>query len=542
MRKRSFSYRAVLLTLFALLLAGLLSGCSPNWQDLTTEQKLEDFNFLFGILKDNHPYLALKARNEGYDWLSHEGEFEQAIRESADDASFAQAIAWMLRQVNNGHTNVLPAASVQSTAGWNEKPWKDVARLTSEARMNYWYSLCYPPASVASQGKYPPFLAIYNGGQYVVVRVAPEQAIQSYVQVGMTVLRVEDRPVREYVAAQRGSVHPYRVLYDPTQKCLYQRELVLPTEEESLSVTLRDAQGAVIEAQVPYASRTWDATYPWPPKYADPGSPTPNLYTDILAGGNVGYIRIASLLDRTEAPVLRRFFESIRHLPALIIDIRGNGGGLSSYWEQDIVGQLTPGPVDCDFYLTWRSGDYVQPFVQAKMALMPLKVLSKTALVEKAGSGLAGNIPPEVMTGDFVNPRVLTVGATPRDSVNYRGRIFLLVDDRSYSAAEGFTAFCKASGFATVVGTWTGGDGIGFTPAEVVLPNSGMVVRFPLGMGLNPDFTANEESHTLPHVFVEQNLDDILVYMSKWASGAVSQPDPTYDAALRRCLELASGD
>ena len=60
-------------------------------------------------------------------------------------------------------------------------------------------------------------------------------------------------------------------------------------------------------------------------------------------------------------------------------------------------------------------------------------------------------------------------------------------------------------------------------------------------MGLNPDFTANEGTHTLPDVFVEQSLDDILAYLSKWSSGAVSQPDPTYDAALRTCLELASG-
>lgn len=117
--------------------------------------------------------------------------------------------------------------------------------------------------------------------------------------------------------------HPqYRVLYDPTRKCLYQRELVLPAEGESLSMTLRDAKGEVIEVQVPCASRTWDATYPWPARYADPGPPTPNLYTDIL-----------------------------------------------------------------------------------KMALIPLRELSKTALFEKAGSRLAGNIPPEVMTGDFVNPR-----------------------------------------------------------------------------------------------------------------------------------------
>jgi hypothetical protein len=107
-----------------------------------------------------------------------------------------------------------------------------------------------------------------------------------------------------------------------------------------------------------------------------------------------------------DASALHRFFESVRDLPALIIDIRGNGGGLSTYWERNIVGQLATSPVECDFYLTWRSRDYVQPFVQAKMANIPLGELSKTALVDMAGPGLAGNIPLEILTGDFVDPRI----------------------------------------------------------------------------------------------------------------------------------------
>ena len=57
--------------LMALVAGGLLSGCDPEWKNLTTAQKLEDFHYLFSVLEDNHPYLALKTRVEGYDWLSH---------------------------------------------------------------------------------------------------------------------------------------------------------------------------------------------------------------------------------------------------------------------------------------------------------------------------------------------------------------------------------------------------------------------------------------------------------------------------------------
>jgi len=36
------------------------------------------------------------------------------------------------------------------------------------------------------------------------------------------------------------------------------------------------------------------------------------------------------------------------------------------------------------------------------------------------------------------------------------------------------------------------------------LPNSGLIVRFPGEMGLNPDGTVNEEVKTIPDVYVEQ--------------------------------------
>lgn len=87
--------------LVVLALMTLLAGCSDKepWKNLSQEQKIEDFEYLFDILEYNHPYLALKVRTDGYDWLAHRDEFEQAVRDAADDKAFAQAIARMLRQI-----------------------------------------------------------------------------------------------------------------------------------------------------------------------------------------------------------------------------------------------------------------------------------------------------------------------------------------------------------------------------------------------------------------------------------------------------------
>ena len=75
---------------------------------------------------------------------------------------------------------------------------------------------------------------------------------------------------------------------------------------------------------------------------------------------------------------------------------------------------------------------------------------------------------------------------------------------------ESFAAFSKETKWATLVGTTTGGDGIGMTPAVASLPNSGLVFRFPMSMGINSDGTINEETHTKPDIFAEETYGDYL--------------------------------
>lgn len=69
----------------------------------------------------------------------------------------------------------------------------------------------------------------------------------------------------------------------------------------------------------------------------------------------------------------------------------------------------------------------------------------------------------------------------------YPGKIWVLVDEGVYSASENFAAFCKNTGFATLVGEPTGGDGGIADPMLFALPESGLVVRFSVFYGLNAD-------------------------------------------------------
>jgi len=58
--------------------------------------------------------------------------------------------------------------------------------------------------------------------------------------------------------------------------------------------------------------------------------------------------------------------------------------------------------------------------------------------------------------------------------------------------------FCKNAGLVTLVGTTTGGDGGTMTPWYFTLPNTGLLVRYSMLLGLNSDGSSNEEFRTTP--------------------------------------------
>lgn len=67
--------------------------------------------------------------------------------------------------------------------------------------------------------------------------------------------------------------------------------------------------------------------------------------------------------------------------------------------------------------------------------------------------------------------------------------------------------FCKNTGFATLVGTTTNGDGGIADPLLFALPNSGLVVRFSVFYGLNEDGSGNEANGTEPDIVISENED-----------------------------------
>lgn len=97
--------------------------------------------------------------------------------------------------------------------------------------------------------------------------------------------------------------------------------------------------------------------------------------------------------------------------------------------------------------------------------------------------------------------------------------IWLLTSERVYSASEYFAVFCKDTGFATLVGTPTGGDGVGLMPFMHALPNTGICFQFSAQNGLNLDGACNEEFGTAPDIAVTPDQDALEVCLAAIRAG-----------------------
>ncbi|WP_243109635.1 S41 family peptidase [Clostridium perfringens] len=228
-----------------------------------------------------------------------------------------------------------------------------------------------------------------------------------------------------------------------------------------------------------------------------------NASTKDIVEGKIGYIYIPQMISYynmgNDIELIDEYLNNIKEYQALIIDIRGNGGGDSYYWISYLVPKLIDKVYENTNYSFWKDGEIINNYlkkskVKYSTGFGEVKDLDTTKLV---------NLPAEVKE-DFKYYSKNTMEISPsEDSINFKGNIYLLVDKGVYSSSEAFASFAKQTGFATLIGERTGGDGIGSDPLLHMLPNSGYIFRFSKDMGTTADGTSNEEFKTEPDYLIE---------------------------------------
>jgi len=204
------------------------------------------------------------------------------------------------------------------------------------------------------------------------------------------------------------------------------------------------------------------------------------------------HLRISSfaqeLVDR-DAGVVTAALDRYPEAEHIVFDITGNGGGSDWYWIQDLVAPFG-GSYEFACRGFFSGGGLHDRFFPDAPSVPVSELTDAPDWAEELG----------------LDRCVITRMTLPFDGVGEptaegnRARRWLLVDGRVYSAADKFACFCRSTGWATLVGTPTAGDGLGVAPVLLLLPDSGLLVRFSSEAGENPDGTMNAARGTAPDV------------------------------------------
>lgn len=393
--KKILTLLIILVSIISILTAFSIYKERSKLKELTTEEKLEDFRYIYNILKENYPHFYEVKKLYKLDWLADKEHYEKKIRETKNNAEFFFQLNSILKSLNDYHAEVISP--------------------------DFYYLIFHIYEDIKEEG----------GEEY-----------RTY------------KPWIDIFLSAEGKYRGWYEIFKEEYPDIYKNEL------EEIS-KLKD---------------------------------TNNIVTEIIEDERIAYLKIKSfLVDSTKE--IMKFLEDVKNYPYLIIDIMNNSGGNTAYWEKIILSLLNE-PITIKRHYLIRGGEYSMKNYYSKMD-------SNNLIMDDIRNYPHYNDFPKEIKDDFKYYILEEKQFSNEDSIGFKGKILLLVNEYTFSAADNLVNVCKQIDTVTVIGCKTAGGGIGFTPLYVKLPNSGLVIRFEGEMGLNEDGTSNFMG-TSPDIEIEK--------------------------------------
>tara|TARA_R110000737_G_scaffold2923_18_gene10192 strand:+ start:342382 stop:343800 length:1419 start_codon:yes stop_codon:yes gene_type:complete len=411
---------------------------------------IESFEYVWNSVKEKHWDPDLN----GVDWDQAHADLLPKIQQAESDSEARQVINELLSRLGQSHFGIIPSTSYnrleeESTAHQNDAPDHD-------------------------QSSDEPGWAGMNvrliDGQFLVTKVVPDSpAANAGIKTGWIVDSIRGRSMDSLIEVTReieGVMRP------ETQAGLIAQSRLGGDAGETISMTFSDEHNTMREVSV-----TLD---PSPGVMAGigelPESPIEVEATTLDNG--IGYFRLSLFMSPgTVLPTYQQFIEDHKDAPGIVIDMRGNYGGIIL---------MAPGMIN------WLIDE------KGLMGTMKMR---------------------DPVRGPFNIPLMLN----PRKN-HYTGKVAVLIDELSISNAEILSAGIKDIGRGKIFGTQTAG---------LALPST--VERLPNGDGFQyafADYTTSggyslEAQGTIPDFpiqYTRQGLlsghDEVLDAATNWIQNA----------------------
>ena len=240
---------------------------------------------------------------------------------------------------------------------------------------------------------------------------------------------------------------------------------------------------------------------------------TKNLITQDI-NKDIAYLKVRAMIDpgiddfEEDLELLKTYLKKSKNKKALIIDLRGNGGGNSAYTDTYLYPMILGKRdfKDSHEYILFRSDEvfkYDPQYPELKDSIKKIKESDFKYLEDnipflKKDKEMMDNIRKNY-THIIFNPGLENAGEFG-DEYKVNGNLYLLIDEDVYSSGQIAAHFFRDNKLGTIIGEKTGGDGIGTTPAMVKLPNTKYILRFSHELGLRETKSMEESTYTIPDI------------------------------------------
>ncbi|MFX1329358.1 MAG: S41 family peptidase [Promethearchaeota archaeon] len=457
---------------------------SDHPSNMGVEEWLEDFDSFCNFIERNYPYIWLKKRTHGYNWLDLKSNYGDRIRNATSNEEFLRILFDAVQALQNRHTQIeYPGNIAQYHADYEN--WYPLNEVFSDEVLDvadYWEPLFVDCYRAKYRESYEVLIA-YEKGYYV---IDDNESLEQSYGTELKITKVNGKLIDEAV---KDCYDQDYLDWDFLRNKTYIWMISPRDFGDDAEFTIQNSTG--FETNITFETISEYSLYPY-------SYPEDMIDTQTWESKNASYIFIKNFVNEYLDPYIDdilNFYHQIEDYNYLIIDIRGNPGGNYASWMNTIVKPLIKSQKIFELYLAYRTDEYSDAFRES------MGIASQ--VLKESFSYL----PPEVYTDefeiyDYQHP------ITPSYECDFNGDIILLIDNVVYSAAEAFTLFCKQTGFATIYGTTSGGDGIMELPTYYTLPNSKLVLCISSALGLDHTGHANEEVRTQPDFYYESSFDN----------------------------------
>ena len=495
---------SVTLLTFILIVSIILCLTKINSKNtMTYEEKKNDGIYLLNFLERNYPFFNVKKQALGYDFLSNKEKLINKIANSKNDYEFYTNIYKTVCLLQNNHTKVLESASLPYSNN-NKSPYA-IDELKN--KLKYWDNI------KLNVFMFPNVTCKYIEGKYIVVN-----SLNPEIHIGDIIIKVNGIPVNTYALQKKDTTY---LQYDFNRNVYYSNNLFMTMSSNKdilhIPITIMDKNSKIKNSKITLKKLDKGMTY------NTKNINTKNISTKIIKKNDIAYLKVDSMIfTQEDIDLIENFFNDIRNYKNLIIDIRENCGGLQTYSDK-LLSMINSNNIESTNYFCYRKSDFTDKYIE-------------NFFPEFLGGKVLNNF-KDISSDEFNIYKTRTI--LPYSSNAFKGKVYLLTSSTVYSCSEKFANQLKRAHLATIIGTTTGGDGIGTGPWYFVLPNSKLCINIGVCMGLDSEGNINEKYHTQPDYYCEQSIYD---YKQALENGITNIIGTKYDTILNKCIEIINNN